>query len=64
MANYDMQEALSLPPYHLTQIRPLEGHVTQRLGILMSTNMGDEAVQKRCVPTPRRTGARLMVVGT
>ena len=55
MANSNKQKALSPPPYHLTQIRPLEGHGTQRLGNPMSMNMRDEAVQKRCVPTPRRT---------
>ena len=64
MANFDMQEALSLPPYHPMQIKPLEGHETQCLGILMSTDMRAESVQKRCVPTPRRTKARPMTVGT
>ena len=29
----------------------------------MSTNMRDEAVQKRCVPTPGWTGARMMAIG-
>ena len=63
MANYDMQEALSPAPYHLMQIRPLEGHGTQNLGSPMPTDIGDEEVQKRCVPIPRWTGARLMAVG-
>ena len=44
MADYVTQEALSLPPYPLTQIRPLEGHGTQCLGNLMSTNIRDEVV--------------------
>ena len=52
MANSDMQEALSPPSYHLTQIRPLEGHGTQLLGNPMSMTMRDEAVQNRCIPTP------------
>ena len=30
----------------------------------MSTNMRDQTVQKRCVPTPRQTKARPMAVGT
>ena len=64
MANSDMQEALSPPPYHLTQIRPLEGHETQCLGSHMSTNMRDEAIQKTCVTTPRQMRAKPMVVGT
>ena len=64
MANFDTQEALSPPPYHLMQIRHLEGHGIQCLKNPMSTNIGDEAVQKRCVPTPRQTRARLMAVGT
>ena len=51
MANSDIQGALSPPSYPLTQIKPLEGHGTQRLGKLMSMNMRDEAVQKRCIPT-------------
>ena len=50
--------------YHLMQIGSLEGHGTQRLRNPMFTNMRDEAVQKRCVPIPRQTRTRLMVVGT
>ena len=64
MANFNMQETLSPPPYYMTQIRPLEGHGIHHLGSPMSIDMRDEAVKKRCVPTPRRTGARSMVVGT
>ena len=30
----------------------------------MSTNMRDEVVQKRCVSTQQRMGARSMAVGT
>ena len=53
MANSDTQEALSPPPYHLIQIKPPEGHGTQCLGNPMFADMRNEAVQKRCVPTPR-----------
>ena len=44
MANSDMQETLSAPPYYLMQIKTLEGHGTQCLGSPMSTNMRDEVV--------------------
>ena len=44
MSNSDMQEALSQRLYHLTQVRPLEGHETKRLGNPMSKNMRDEVV--------------------
>ena len=44
MANSDTQGALSPPPYPLTQIRPIEGHVTQCPGNPMSVNMRDEAI--------------------
>ena len=64
MANSDMQEVLSPSPYHLTQIIHPKGHRTQRLGNPMSMNMKDEAVEKRCVPTPWRMRARPMAVGT
>ena len=64
MANSDMQETLSPPPYYLKQIRLLEGHETQHLRNPMSINMKDEAIQKRCVPTPRWKGARSMAMGT
>ena len=47
MANSKMQKALSPPLYHLTHIRPLEGHGTQRLGNPVCTDMKDEAIQKR-----------------
>ena len=63
MAKSNMQKALSLPLYHLKQIRPLEGHRTQRLRNPMSMDTRDEADLKRCVTTPRRTRARLMTVG-
>ena len=64
MTDSDMQETLSLPQCNQTQIRPLEGHETQCLKGPMSTDMRDEVVQKRYVPTPQRTGARAMAVGT
>ena len=64
MANSDMQEALSPLSYHLTQIRPLEGHETQCLGSPRSINMRDEVVQKRCVPTPRPMRVKPMAIGT
>ena len=63
MAKSNMQKVLSLPLYHLTQIRPLEGHGIQRLGNPMSTDIRDEVVHKRCVPTPRWTGTRPMAMG-
>ena len=63
MANSDMQEMLSLPLCNQTQIRPPESRETQHLEGPMSMDMRDEAVQKRCVPTPQRMGARSMVVG-
>ena len=44
--------------------QPLEGHRTQCLESPMSTDMKDEAVQKRYIPIPLRMGARPMAIGT
>ena len=52
MADSNMRETLSPPTCNQTQIRPSEGHETQRLEGPISTDMRDEAVQKRCIPTP------------
>ena len=46
------------------QIQLPEDRETQRVEGPMSTNMRDEVVQKRSVPTPWWTEARLMAVGT
>ena len=52
MVESDMRETLSPPTCNQTQIRPSEGHETQCLEGPISTDMRDEVVQKRYVPTP------------
>ena len=64
MTDSDMQEMLILPLCNQMQIKPLEDYVTQHLEGSMSTDMRDEAVQKRCVPTLWQTRAKPMAVGT
>ena len=64
MTDFDMQETTSPSLCNQTQIRPLEGHETQCLEGPMSMDIKDEAVQKRCVPTPQQMGAKPMAVGT
>ena len=56
MTDFDMQETLSPPLCNHTQIKAPEGHDAQPLEGPMSKDIRDEAVQKRCVPTPWRRG--------